>query len=98
MMIDCPCCGRRYLSEFSYEGDATVVRPDEHCSLDNQAWYRYVYARVNAREKQAELWQHNQGCRQFFVLIRDLHNHHIHQIYRLKEWQAAGNRAEEAQG
>lgn len=87
MMIDCPCCGKRYLSEFSYEGDATVVRPDTACSSAAQAWYRYVYARVNGKEKQAELWHHHLGCRQFVVLVRDLHNHRIHATYRYKTWQ-----------
>ncbi len=87
MMINCPCCGKRYLSEFSYEGDATLTRPDETNFMDNQAWYDYVYARINNKEKHAELWQHAQGCRQFFVVIRDLHTHHIHHVYRMADWQ-----------
>lgn len=89
MMINCPNCGKRYVSELSYEGDATLQRPDKANLTNNQAWYDYVYARLNDKEQHAELWQHTQGCRQFFVVIRDLQTHHIHDIYSMSDWQAA---------
>ncbi len=87
MIIDCPHCGKRYVAEFSYEGDATLSRPGADKTNDRQAWYDYVYARINDKDKHAELWQHVQGCRQFFVVIRDLHTHHIHSVQRLSDWR-----------
>lgn len=87
MMINCPYNGKRYLSEFSYEGDATLQRPNADNYDDKQAWYDYVYARTNDKEQHAELWQH-QGSRQFIVVIRDLHTHHIHAVYTMDEWRA----------
>lgn len=87
MMINCPYCGKRYLAEFTYEGDATLTRPAGVQLEDEQAWYDYVYNRVNDKTQHAELWQHAQGCRQFLVVIRDLDTHHIHATYTLSDWQ-----------
>ena len=87
MMIKCPCCGNRYLSEFSYEGDATLKRPDENNYSDNQAWYDYVYARINDKDNHAELWHHVQGCRQFFVVKRNLQTHQIYHVYSMSDWR-----------
>ena len=46
--IDCPWCGMRDHSEFTYGGDGTLTRPDpETATLDD--WNDYVYLRDNPR-------------------------------------------------
>ena len=48
MLIPCPVCGLRDQSEFTYGGDAHVVRP----ALDDghaEHWAAYVYDRTNPR-------------------------------------------------
>jgi methylglutamate dehydrogenase subunit B len=68
--IDCPVCGLRDETEFSYGGDATVVRPPTGES-DPQKWYEFVFLRDNPRGPHREHWQHVHGCRQWLVVERD---------------------------
>ncbi|HET8728028.1 MAG TPA: sarcosine oxidase subunit delta [Alphaproteobacteria bacterium] len=75
MIIPCPWCGRRDLSEFTYGGDATVARPEADASTDG--WHDYVYLRDNPRGLHEELWQHTQGCRQWLRVRRDMTTHDI---------------------
>ena len=44
MLIPCPVCGLRDQSEFTYGGDATIVRP-ELADADAARWADYVYDR-----------------------------------------------------
>ena len=74
MRLPCPICGSRSVSEFAYEGDATVVPPLE---ADADAWFAAVYQRENPRGPHAELWHHIQGCRAFVRIERDTTTHEI---------------------
>ena len=76
LRIDCPICGLRDETEFSYGGDATVVRPamDE---ADPKAWLDYVFMRDNPRGAHREYWHHASGCRQWLVVERDTLTHEI---------------------
>jgi len=76
MRIPCPVCGLRPLSEFTYEGDATVVRPP--LDADADSWFAAVYQRENPRGPHTELWHHIQGCRTFVRVERDTATHEIH--------------------
>ena len=73
--INCPWCGLRNESEFSYCGDATIERPADDAPMD--AWYDYVYSRENPRGAHAEYWQHVQGCRALVKVVRDTFSHAI---------------------
>ena len=42
LRINCPVCGLRDESEFSYGGDATVVRP-AHDETSVDVWHDYVF-------------------------------------------------------
>jgi sarcosine oxidase subunit delta len=76
LRINCPVCGLRDETEFSYGGDATVVRPpQDEPSAD--AWHDYVFLRDNPRGPHREYWQHVQGCRQWLVVERDTLTHKI---------------------
>lgn len=74
--IECPICGLRNETEFTYGEDATITRPamDEQ---DSQAWLEYVFYRDNPRGWHKEYWHHVQGCRQWLVLERNTLTHEI---------------------
>jgi len=76
MRLPCPVCGPRPVSEFTYEGDATVVRPP--LDADADAWFAAVYQRENPRGPHSELWHHIQGCRSFVRVERDTTTHELH--------------------
>ena len=79
LRIACPYCGLRDHSEFSYGGDATVVRPDPSCD-DMEIWYDFVFLRNNPRGRHVEYWQHVQGCRQWLRVERDTLTHEIFSV------------------
>ena len=74
LRIDCPVCGPRSETEFTYGEDATVTRPD-HNEPDMQPWIDYVFVRDNPRGWHKEYWHHVQGCRQWLVLERNTLTH-----------------------
>ena len=76
MLIPCPVCGLRDHEEFTYFGDATVVRPDVSES-DPAPWTAYVHERRNPRGPHKEYWHHLHGCRQWLVVERDTLTHAI---------------------
>ena len=76
MRIFCPICGERDLSEFTYEGDATVVRPD-HAEIEADPWLAYIFDRENPRGLHQEYWQHTGGCRAWLKVTRNTFTHEI---------------------
>jgi sarcosine oxidase subunit delta len=74
MRIDCPYCGTRDLSEFTYLG-AAVTRPPGDAPLD--AWIDYVYLRDNPDGPLRERWYHTAGCRSWLAVMRDTRTHEI---------------------
>jgi heterotetrameric sarcosine oxidase delta subunit len=79
MIITCPHCGPRDLIEFSYQGDATLERPDQ-ASTDQAAWAAYVYDRGNPAGDHREYWQHAGGCRRHLVVTRNTLTHVISDV------------------
>ena len=85
MRIACCYCGPRGNEEFSYLGDATVVRPsglasETGATPDREAWHNYVHLRDNPSGPHRELWQHIGGCRAWLVVTRDTRTHAILQV------------------
>ena len=76
MIITCPYCGPRDLSEFSYQGDGNRTRPDP-ASTDQEAWNAYVYDRLNPAGDHNEIWQHSGGCRTHLRMVRNTVTHEI---------------------
>ena len=76
MRIQCPYCGERDVSEFSYLGDAAPVRP-EGPAATAEAMHDYVYLRDNPAGPLRELWYHGAGCRSWLVVTRDTRTHAI---------------------
>lgn len=78
LLIQCPWCGERTHTEFTYGGDAHVTRPAADAA--DHAWVDYVYFRENQRGPHAEYWHHVQGCRQWLRVVRDTMTHEIVQV------------------
>ena len=76
LLIPCPHCGPRSQIEFSYGGDATVMRPDP-AACDAEAWLDHVYLRDNPRGPHLEWWQHSGGCRAWIKVRRDTLTHQV---------------------
>lgn len=92
MRINCPYCGERDASEFTYLGDASPVRPDatphdpplepdsaEAESLRRQ-FHDYVYLRDNVAGFMKERWYHGGGCRSWLIVERHTVTHEIRSV------------------
>ena len=85
LLIDCPYCGPRPELEFSYAGQAHVVRPAHPSAVDADAWAGYLYLRANTRGVHAERWRHTHGCARFFNALRDTTSDRFLATYRSGE-------------
>jgi sarcosine oxidase subunit delta len=95
LLINCPYCGERPELEFSYGGQAHLVRPRDPSTLSDEQWAEYLYLRVNTRGVHAERWRHLRGCGRFFNALRDTTNDRFIATYRIGEPRpviAAGGR------
>ena len=88
--INCPFCGERDHSEFTYSGDATKVRP-AHGSTDMERWLDYVYLRANPKGAHTEFWHHVHGCRQWLVVERDTTTHEVLNVAFAKPLKSGGS-------
>ena len=77
MRIQCPFCGERDLSEFTYLGDAAFERPDPTAPQSDTAFYEAVYLRDNPAGPHEELWYHTSGCRSWLRVTRNTRTHEI---------------------
>ena len=89
MLINCPYCGPRDVSEFSYQGDGNRTRPDP-ASTDQVAWNAYVYNRVNIAGDHNEIWQHAGGCRSHLSVTRNTVTHIVKSVTFARETPDAG--------
>jgi methylglutamate dehydrogenase subunit B len=81
LRLNCPICGVRDETEFTYGGDATLVRPSMQ-QTNVEPWLEYVFLRDNPRGAHREYWLHSLGCRQWLVLERDTLTH-LHGLCQL---------------
>ncbi|MCR9192239.1 MAG: sarcosine oxidase subunit delta [Gammaproteobacteria bacterium] len=71
LKIHCPHCGERNETEFSYGGEADILRPKDPAALSDAAWAEYVFFRKNTMGQLKELWHHAHGCRKWFSITRN---------------------------
>jgi sarcosine oxidase subunit delta len=76
-------------SEFTFGGEASIVRPADPEATSDQEWADYLFYRDNVRGMHRERWLHSFGCRQWFLVERDTVTHEISGCHRLDE-AAAG--------
>jgi heterotetrameric sarcosine oxidase delta subunit len=82
LLIECPSCGARDETEFTFAGEANVVRPDPDAATD-AGWAAYLYERHNPKGWQNERWWHAHGCGQWFNLSRHSVTHEIRAVYAI---------------
>jgi heterotetrameric sarcosine oxidase delta subunit len=71
LLIECPFCGERAETEFSYGGEAGIKRPLDPKALSDAEWADYLFMRSNPKGAHKELWNHSLGCRRWFGVARD---------------------------
>ncbi len=85
LLIPCPYCGKRPEIEFTYGGQAHLVRPQDPSRLDDQQWAEYLYMRTNTKGVHAERWRHARGCGRFFNALRDTTSDQFVTTYQIGE-------------
>jgi len=85
--INCPFCGPRDQSEFSYAGEAHVSRPSGDEKISDAEWAEFVFMRSNTKGVFAERWVHAAGCRRFFNMLRNTATDEILSVYKIGEAQ-----------
>jgi sarcosine oxidase subunit delta len=84
LRIGCPYCGERDQIEFAFGDDATCRFPDlADCDID--AWTNAVFFRDNPKGIHREYWQHQHGCRQWLLVVRDTVTHEIQSVTPARE-------------
>ena len=83
LLIDCPYCGQRAETEFSYGGEAGLSRPSHPDELSDAEWADYLFMRKNPRGVHRELWNHAAGCRRWFEAERDTVSYRIFSTHEL---------------
>ena len=76
--INCPFCGERDHSEFTYGGDGAIIYPPLDASMEE--WHDAVFMRENLCGVQLETWHHINGCRMWLLVERDTLSHEIHSV------------------
>lgn len=78
MIINHPILGPRDSAEFTYLGDASLLRrPDWQVDDALAQFTDYGYLRDNPAGPHRELWYHEQGDRSWLVVTRDTTTHEI---------------------
>ena len=85
LIIPCPWCGERDESEFSYGGEAHIVRPLDTDALNDQEWSDYLFFRTNTKGLFNEQWLHAAGCRRWFNVVRDTVSYKILTSYKVSD-------------
>ena len=91
LLIECPWCGPRDESEFSYSGEAHIVRPLQPGELSDEEWADYLFYRRNVRGRHREQWNHSSGCRRYFNVERDTVTNDIEAVYKPGEQPPGGS-------
>ncbi len=91
LLIECPWCGPREQSEFSYGGEAHIARPADTDALTDAQWGDYLFMRKNPRGAHLEQWLHAFGCRRWFNVRRDTVTYRITAVYKPGDARAGGS-------
>ena len=86
LQIYCPHCREnRDEEEFSYSGEAHIVRPLNPEALSDKDWGDYLFFRKNPRGLHNEMWYHAVGCGRYFYVTRDTLSYEILESYVVGE-------------
>jgi sarcosine oxidase subunit delta len=76
IILPCPNCGTRNVSEFRFGGEMTK-RPAE---ITAESWADYLYMRRNVLGVQQEWWVHD-ACGSWFIAERHTKTHEVLTTY-----------------
>ncbi|MFZ1726067.1 MAG: sarcosine oxidase subunit delta [Albidovulum sp.] len=76
LLINCPFCGGRNETEYTYGGPVSIDRPDPP-SVSDADWLDYLMVVPNPVGPVQERWWHARGCGLWFTLWRDTATHDI---------------------
>ena len=85
LLLECPNCGRRSVSEFRF-GAAYNPRPRPDHEVGAEEWAEYLYVRRNLMGVQQEWWHHANGCGLWFLAERDTRTN---EVKGTRMWAAA---------
>lgn len=71
LLIPCPWCGPRDVTEFRYGAESGAAMPQDTPRLSDRAWAEWVFVRSNPKGPLRERWNHSHGCRRWFAITRD---------------------------
>lgn len=72
LMITCPYCEETLPeAEFTYAGEAHIVRPELPSSQSDEQWEEFLFNRENVKGVHFERWRHFHGCGRFFNAARN---------------------------
>ncbi|SHG61594.1 sarcosine oxidase subunit delta [Cognatishimia maritima] len=72
LLIHCPYCKETLPeSEFTYAGQAHIVRPEMPSEQTDAQWEEFLFLRANPKGPHYERWRHFHGCGRFFNAVRD---------------------------
>ena len=89
-LIHCPWCGPREENEFSYGGEAHIIRPEDPDARSDAEWADYLFVRKNTRGRYLEQWAHSAGCRRWFNVERDTVTNKIFSFSKVGEPRPGG--------
>ncbi len=84
LLLECPNCGARNVSEFRHGGEMNP-RPKDPMAVTPAEWTDYLYMRRNVSGVENEWWYHRGGCGLWFLAERDTLTNQVRRTYR---WQA----------
>ncbi len=76
LLINCPFCGERTESEFTYGGPVGSDRPYPDLVSDSE-WVEHLTMVPNPVGPVQERWYHSKGCCKWFTIWRNTMTHEI---------------------
>ncbi|MBE3638835.1 sarcosine oxidase subunit delta [Mangrovicoccus algicola] len=72
LLIHCPYCDETLPEvEFTYAGEAHVMRPEDPSAATDEDWHAFLFLRDNIKGVHFERWRHVHGCGRFFNAARN---------------------------
>lgn len=84
LYIFCPyCLDHRSEEEFTYAGEARILRPANPRAVTDSEWGDYLFFRENPKGDHYELWCHTSACRRYFEVSRNTVDYRILDSFEL---------------
>ncbi len=80
LLIQCPFCGPRNESEFSYGGPAMPPRPSDPAAVSDADWVDWLTVPPNPMGWLEERWWHARGCGAWLTICRHTVTHEITEV------------------